>query len=111
MMQVALWQIEAISNEEAIKETGYTKSISFVRQDNFVVVRAVSWVKKGNRLKYMDVKKLEQIEDIWVPTEMTMTTKKGKTTLHTTRLLMSNVKFNQALDEQMFTVRRLEKGL
>jgi hypothetical protein len=108
---VGVWQIEAIPNEIAIKETGYTKSISFVRQDNFVVIRAVSWVKKGNRLKYMEVKKLEQIEGIWVPTEMTMTTKKGKTTLHKTRLVMSNVKFDQNLDEQMFTVRRLEKGL
>jgi hypothetical protein len=75
------------------------------------VVRAKSWVKKGQRNKYMEVKVLEQIDGIWVPTEMTMTTKKGNATLHRTILRSSNVHFNQEIDEDEFTVRRLEKGL
>jgi len=108
---VKVWQVEAIPNKKAIDETGYTKSVSFVRQDNFVVIRSVSWVKKGSRLKYFEVEDLQQIDGIWVPTRLTMTTKKGKTTLHKTRIEVSNVKFNQDLDEQMFSVRRLEKGL
>ena len=107
-----VWQIESIPNtEEEIDETGYTKSVVFVRQDNYVVIRAVNWVKKGKRLKYFDVKKLEQIDGIWVPTEMHMTTKKGKTTLHKTVILANDVRFNQDLDDDMFTVRKLEKGL
>ena len=53
---------------------------------------------------------LEQIEGIWVPTVMTMTTKKGKQTLHKTILRTSNVKFNQDLDFDSFTVRGLETG-
>jgi len=107
-----VWQIEAIPNTDAeIKETGYTKSVSFVRQDNFVVVRGVNWVKKGKRLKYFDVKKLEQIDGIWVPTEMHMTTKKGKATLHKTVLKSHDVRFNQEIDEDLFSVRQLEKGL
>jgi hypothetical protein len=107
-----VWQIEGIPNtEKEIDETGYTKSVSFVRQDNFVVVRGVSWVKKGKRLKYFDVKKLEQIDGIWVPTEMHMTTKKGKTTLHKTIIKAHDVRFNQEIDEDTFTVRQLERGL
>jgi len=109
---VPVWQIESIpNNEEEIKETGYTKSVVFVRKDNYVVIRAVNWVKKGKRLKYFDVKKLEQIDGIWVATEMHMTTKKGKTTLHKTVILAHDVRFNQDLDDDMFTVRKLEKGL
>ncbi len=106
-----VWQIEAIPNEKEIDESGYTKSVLFVRQDNHVVVRAVSWVKKGRRLKYLDVKKLEEIDGIWVATEMHMTTKKGRSTLHKTILKLSNVKFDQDLSQDMFSVRRLEKGL
>ena len=107
-----VWQIEAIPNtDKEIKETGYTKSVSFVRQDNFVVIRAVSWVKKGNRLKYFDVKKLERIDGIWIPTEMHMTTKKGKTTLHKTIIKAHDVRFNQDIDDDTFTVRKLERGL
>jgi len=108
---VPVWQIEAIPNEKEMDETGYTKSILFVRKDNFVVVRAVNWVKKGKRLKYMQVKRLEQIDGIWVPTELTMVTKKGKKMLHRTRIEMHDVKFNQDLSEEMFSIRRLEKGL
>jgi hypothetical protein len=109
---VKVWQIEGIPRtKEEIDETGYKKSVVFVRQDNYVVIRAVSWVDKGGKLKYFDVKKLELIDGIWVPTEMHMTTKKSGKTLHKTILRNQNVKFNQDLDEEMFSVRRLEKGL
>ena len=107
-----VWLIESVpKTKKEIKETGYSKSVAFVRQDNFVVVRAVHWVKEGGRLKYLDVTGLEQIDGVWTILEMTMTTKKGNATLHKTELSFSNVRYNQGLDEQMFTVRRLEKGL
>ena len=103
---VPVWVIEAIPrSEEEIDETGYTKSVSFVRKDNYVVIRAKSWLKKGKRNKYLDVKKLEQIDGIWVATEIHMTTKKGKQTLHRTVLKNSNVKFNQDLQEDFFSTR------
>jgi len=106
-----VWQIEAVPiTEHEKEETGYIKSVLFVRKDNYVVVRGVSWVKKGKRLKYFDVKKLEKIDGIWVETEMHMTTKKGKKTLHKTVLRSKNVHFNQDLTPDLFTVRQLEKG-
>ncbi len=107
-----VWVIEAIPNtEDEIEETGYTKQILFVRKDNYVVVRAKSWLEKGGRNKYLDVKKLELIDDIWVATEMHMTTKKGKKTLHKTVLISDDVKFNQPMDESSFSVRKLEDGV
>ena len=107
-----VWQVEGVPiTEREKKETGYTKTLSFVRKDNYVVVRGVFWVKKGNRLKYLDVKKLEQVDGIWVETELHMTTRKGKKTVHKTVMTMSNVRFNQDLDADLFTERRLEKGL
>ena len=108
---VPVWRVECVPNAEESRDTGYTKSIVYVRKDNHVVIRSVIWVKKGKRLKYMEVKKLESIDGIWVPTEITMSTRKGKKTLHKTRILVSNVQFNQPMDEDMFSLRRLEKGL
>ena len=108
---VPVWQIQATPITEREKdETGYEKQISFVRQDNYVVVRSVAWVKKGKRLKYFEVEDLEQIDGIWVATEMHMTTRKGKETLHKTVLYAKNVKFDQDLPEDLFSVRQLEKG-
>jgi hypothetical protein len=107
-----VWQIQAVPRtDEEIKETGYTKSVAFVQQDNFVVIRSVGWLKKGGRLRYMEVHDLPQIEGIWVATQMSMTTKKGKATLHKTLLKSSNIKFNQNLNIDDFSIRKLEKGL
>ena len=107
-----VWLIQALPRtKKVIDETGYTKSVLFVRQDNYVVIRAVSWVSESDRLKYMEVTKLELIDKTWVATELQMTTKQGKITLHKTILSYSNVKFNQQHSPDLFTVRRLEKGL
>ena len=106
------WLIESVPrSKKVIGETGYKKSLIFVRQDNYVVVRAVHWEKDGGHLKYVDVKKLELIDDIWVTTEMHVTRKKGKQLVHKTILKLNNIKFNQDLDDELFTVRRMEKGL
>lgn len=107
-----VWQVQAVPITEREKEeTGYEKSVLFVRKDNDFVVRAVHWVKKGQRLKYFDVKKLDQVDGIWVATEMHMSTRKGSETEHRTVLLATNVHFNQALGQDLFTQRQLEKGL
>jgi hypothetical protein len=106
-----VWVIEAVPvSQQVIDETGYSRSLLLVRQDNDFVVRAVRWVAGGQDLKYMDVKKLEHIDGIWVGTEIHMTSKRGGETRHKTVLRMSNVRFGQDLDEQLFTVARLEKG-
>jgi len=107
-----VWLIQSIPRtKEVVKRFGYTKSVGFVRKDNYVVIRAVNWVKAGKKLKYFDVRKLELIEGIWVPTEIHMTTKKNKKTLHKTVMKLDNVRFNQNLDENLFTVRQMEKGV
>ena len=109
---VKTWLIESIPrSKKVIKETGYKKSFIFVRQDNYVVIRAVNWVKDGGYLKYVDVRRLELIDGIWVATETHVTKKKGKKPVHKTILKLNHVKFNQKLDYELFTIRRMEKGL
>ena len=98
-------------NEKTIAETGYTKSVVFVRQDNFVIVQALNYIKAGKKLKYMKVKGLKLIDGIWTATEMQMITKKGKKMLHKTVLKFSNIKYNQDLKESFFTTRTLQRGL
>jgi hypothetical protein len=106
------WQVKAVPRgREEIDRTGYEQSVYFVRQDNYVVVRAVHWLAKGDRVRYYEVQKLEVIDGIWVPTEMAMVTRRGTQVQHRTLLRSRNVRFNQPLDEQLFSVRQLEKGL
>ena len=107
-----VWVVEAVPRTpEVVDETGYEKSLLLVRKDNDVVVRAVRWVKGGEDLRYLDVTRLEQIDGIWVPTEMHMTTKRNGEVRHSTVLRLSNVRFDQNLGDALFTVHRLEAGL
>lgn len=105
-----VWVIEAVPRSEGVvDETGYKKSLLLVRQDNYVVVRAVHWTAEGNKQRFYDIPELALIEGVWTPLEVTMTTKQGGQTLHKTVLTFSDVRFNQDLDESLFTVRSLER--
>lgn len=106
-----VWVIETTpKTQQVLDNTGYTKSYIFVRQDNFVVIQALHLMDNNYR-KYMRVKKLDQIDGIWVATELEMKTTKGKTRQHSTILRVSEAKFNHHIDDAMFTLRSLERGL
>ena len=105
------WMIESTPrNQEVIDESGYKKSIAIVRKDNYMVVRAINFMTNGKK-KYLDIKKIHQQNGIWLVDEMTMTTKKGKDTIHKTILTFDNIKLNGDIKDDVFTTRRLEKGL
>jgi len=106
------WLIESIpKTREERDNSGYKKELLFVRQDNFIVIRAVQWTSEGGRIKYMEVKELEKIDDIWVRTRIQVVTKKGKKMAHKTVLEFNNVRFNQDLPDDTWTLRRLSQGL
>jgi len=107
----AVWMIESTPRSKKImKESGYTKSINIVRKDNYVVVRSIGYMRGGKK-KYLDVTRMHKQSGIWVIDEMSMTTKKGKATLHKTILKFSKTKLNKPINNNQFTTRRLEKGL
>jgi len=107
----AAWMIESTPRTSKIKkQSGYSKSINIVRKDNYVVVRTIAFMRGGKK-KYLDVTRMHKKSGIWIMDEMSMTTKKGKNTLHKTILKYSNTKLNKSIDNNMFTTRRLQKGL
>ena len=106
------WVIESIpKKKEIIEESGYIKSVSFVRQDNYFVIRSVNWMKDGGKLRYFEVKDLAQIDGVWTAQALSMTTKSGGAELHRTELRFKDVKYNQKLDPEIFSLRVLEKGM
>ncbi len=107
-----VWLIEALpADKEVEKRYGFTKSVIFIRQDIFMGVRAVHWLKAGKKVKYQEMLAIKKIDDIWVSTEARMKTTKNKVTLHKTVMKWSDIKYNQSLDDAMFSIRRLEKGI
>lgn len=108
---VKTWAIWAYPRSiKIVRQTGCEKSLLFVRQDNYVISRSISWMQNGGPLKYMSVNKLENIDGIWVAMEIQITEKVGKQITHQTLLKFSDVKFNENLDENLFSPHRLEEG-
>ncbi len=106
-----VWLIEALPKSRAvIDETGYKKSLFFVRDDINFVIRGINWEKSGGYIKYMEVKKLEKIDGIWVATATHVKKTLSKQAVHRTVLRLNNVKFNQPLEMDFFSTRQLEKG-
>ena len=106
------WLIEAVpASKEVENRYGYLKSVLFIRQDIFMGVRAVHWMKEGKKIKYQENRGIKQIDGVWIATELHMKTTKNRHTLHRTVMKYSSIRFNQGLDDDMFTIRRLEKGL
>jgi outer membrane lipoprotein-sorting protein len=103
--------IESIpKSQDTIDESGYIKTIGLVREDIDMIVRSIGFLKNGKK-KYLDVTKMHKQDGIWVIDEMTMTTKKGKNMVHKTVLNFDNIQVNPDVPDDMFTTRRLEKGL
>lgn len=97
-------------NEDVIEESGYVKTIGLIREDIDMVVRSIGFLKNGDT-KYLDITKMHKQDGVWVVDEMVMTTKQGKVTTHKTILQFSNIEVNKPIDDDVFTTRRLEKGL
>ncbi len=108
----ACWLIEAVPMNERVKDRyGYKKSLLFVRQDIFMICRAVHWLDEGNKIKYVDMPDIKKIDGIWTALQITAKTTRSGKTLHKTIFTSKNVRYGQAVEEGMFTPRQLEKGL
>jgi len=106
------WIIEALPAGKIIEERyGYTRSMLFVRQDIFMVVRSLHWLREGNKVKYQDCVTLEKIDGIWVATRINVKTVRNKKVLHRTVFRQHNVRFGQDIDPGIFVTRQLEKGI
>lgn len=118
------WIIEALPKKEKlkkiIKEIGYLKRVSWIRKDNFMVVQGRTWVKKGKKTKLFFARKIIQVQGIWTAQELEMRTYKGsiktkkrraRSLQHRTLLLFKNIKYNETLEDSMFTVQRMMRGL
>lgn len=107
-----VWLIESLPrSKKVIDETGYKKAILAVRKDNYMVSRIKSWTKDGDYVKIMDFDDMQQIDGIWVNMQINVVKRLGKESVHRTKIQMSDIKFNQKLSDDLFTVRSLKKGL
>ena len=106
------WKIEAIpKSKDVIKKTGYLKSINWIRKDAFLVVRGINYVKKGKKVKYFSTKNIRQVDGIWTIGTIQMVTTKNKKVQHSSIFNLDDVAYNRPVEDKMFEVETMQRGL
>lgn len=107
-----VWIVESLPvSEDVTEKTGYVRSIAYVRQDNFQVIRGISYLEKKGEVKLMNVAKHVEIDGYWIGTETQMITQKNGKTVHRTLMKVDNIEVDFDANENDFTLNRLEQGL
>lgn len=106
------WVIKSVArNEDVVKETGYTESLSWVRKDAFMTVKAVIEVKKGKRTKYFVASDIEKIDGIWTAQTLQMVTTRRGEREHSSVFKIRDIKYNQDVDATMFDTQAMQRGI
>jgi len=109
------WLIESTPKPEikkqVIKQTGYLKSHVWIRKDIFMLVRGKFWVKKGKKIKFMNISDLEEIDGIWTAKKIQMVTTKNGKKQHATVMKINNLIYNKGVEDEIFTTQRITRGL
>ena len=91
-----------------MKETGYGRTEIWVRPDIWVMVKAIFYDKKLKLLKELTTGDIEEIDGIWTVKTMKMDNIQKK---HQTIFKFSDITYNSELDDDIFSQRRLTKGV
>jgi hypothetical protein len=108
--KVKCYVVESTPSSEEIKEsTGTSRSLKWVRQDNFMDVKGEYWNEKGELWKRMQatgIKKVDAKENKWLAHQIKMeNVKNGRSTL----LEFDEVKVNQDIPDSTFSVQNLSR--
>jgi negative regulator of sigma E activity len=98
------WVVESIPKDE---DSRYSKKILWIRQDALLAVKVEYYDRDGNLMKRLTVQDLRKKDGIWTTFEMEMDNIQKK---HKTKLIFSDVRYNQGIKDSLFRVSTLERG-
>ncbi len=109
------WVIEIVPKpefkEKAEKATGYSKSQTWIRKDNFLQVRGKAWELRGNRIKYFNSSEIEEIDGIWTIKRLQVISTRNDRQVHASILQIEDISYNVDLSDDMFTIEYMQRGL
>ena len=101
----ACYVVESVSKDE---DYMYTKTITWIRKDNFVGMKKEFYDEDEELLKVLKIKKVEKIEGFWIITRSEM---KNVQKNHKTIIQLSDIKINTGVPASKFTDRMMMRGI
>ena len=99
----ACWKIQSTPRET--KSSQYTRSIVWVRKDNYAFARFENYVK-DQVARRLDYSRIENVQGIWTAKQMEMTdVRRGSRT----RLTLDKLEYNVALKDEDFTLQAIRR--
>ncbi len=98
------WVIES---EPKDKRDIYSKKISTIRQDCLIAVSVEYYDKLGKLQRVLKLSDIAKVDGFWIAKRLHMKNVQKK---HQTILTIANPKYNIGIQENTFTVSKLEKG-
>lgn len=107
----ACYIVESTPNSDAVREqSGYSKRVSWLRTDNFVLVRGEFWDPTGQPLKTFvvrDVRVVDPAQDKWQGMRLEAI---NTQTQHQTLITFTDFAFQPSITEELFSTRYLERA-
>jgi predicted Na+-dependent transporter/outer membrane lipoprotein-sorting protein len=92
---------------EVAEELGYGRGRLWVDAEIWMVRQARLWDVAGNRLKTIRTEDIRQVQGIWTAHRLEVDNHK---TGHRTRFVISDVSYEDGVDDELFTERALRRG-
>ena len=86
----------------------YSKTVTWVRKDNFLGVKKEFYDEDGEFLKTLHVEKFEKISGVWIIEKLKMENTRNN---HKTIMELSNIKVNTGVPDSKFTQRMMMRGI
>jgi outer membrane lipoprotein-sorting protein len=97
--------VESVSKDE---DYMYSKTVTWIRKDNFVGVKKEFYDEDGELLKTLHIKEVKKISGFWIITHSEMENIQNN---HKTVMQLSNIKINTGVPASKFTERMMMRGM
>lgn len=106
---ILVYKLEAIpKTPEIAKELGYSRVVSLIDPTIWISRQADFWDVSGNHLKTIQTKEIKQVQGIWTAHRLEA---KNHKTGHQSVFEISDVDYQKAISDKLFTQRSLKRGI
>ena len=89
------------------KDYMYSKKITWVDKSNWIDNKTIFYDRKGKILKTLKTR-WQRVQEVWAPEQMHMQNHQSG---HQTTIDISNVRFNNSIKDNLFSKKRIKKGI
>ncbi len=67
-----MWKVESLPNAERAKKSRYSRTVHYIDQERYVVLRSETYDKYGKEIKRVMASRVELVNDNWLARSITM---------------------------------------